>query len=65
MSDKKNVPNPNGRKGCEEHQNLIQKIFNSIIKKGLIAIFEYFIEVENGEKKSRFIDVAAIDTETD
>ncbi len=61
MSEKK-VPNPNGKKGGEKHQNLQAKVGEEVEQKGLERIFEHFIKLFNG--KRRFIDVAGLDKVT-
>lgn len=57
--DNKKIPNPYGKKGCIEHQDLQKEVGKQIEKKGLNAIFEYFVRLITG--KARFIDVAGID----
>jgi len=45
-------------KGCEAHRNLIERIFNSILKRGLGAKTEKRIILANGD--SRYVDVAGL-----
>jgi len=59
MSEKKKVPNPNGRKGGDEHQSVIGKIIKSIFDRGLGFRTEAPVKLKNGSK--RYADVAALD----
>jgi len=56
----KKVPNPNGKKGCKEHQDEISKIAGEIESRGLIAVFEYLFEIVKGKKRKRYADVVAL-----
>jgi len=55
----KRIPNPNGRKGCLEHQNRIKKIMQRLASFGLIPDDEHRIDLANGDK--RYADVVGID----
>lgn len=55
---KRKPTNPNGRKGCKEHQDLIQKIKNYLEKKGLIPDTENEVIIDNDKK--RYMDVAGL-----
>jgi len=55
----KKIPNPNGRKGCTEHQNLIEQIVNSILALGKNFRKERGFNVGNGDK--RYADVVSLD----
>ncbi len=58
--------NPNGRKGCEEHQKMIDDIYNNGKKGGGEAKKEVNVSTKGGEKNSRSVDVAVTkDGETD
>jgi len=57
----KKIPNPNGKKGNKDHQDLIENIFQKLLKKFRRANKEYEVELPNGKK--RFVDVAALDEE--
>jgi hypothetical protein len=59
MAEKKNTPNPDGRKGSTEHQNKIDQIANQKNKLGYTFVKEYFIRLVNGDK--RFADLAVFD----
>lgn len=65
MEEKKKVPNPWGRKGCPEHQSLIKQIAKMIAKRGFLADTEHKVEKNNGAKKDRYADIAAIDKKTE
>jgi len=54
----KKIPNPNGRKGCDAHQDLIQKIASEMGKNGLDPDTEHEIKLDSGKK--RYIDVAGL-----
>ncbi len=56
MSEQKKIPNPDGRKGCEAHRNLIEKIVDYLTKKGFRPSREHRIKLNNGN--SRYVDVA-------
>ncbi|MCB1179423.1 MAG: hypothetical protein KDK36_17710 [Leptospiraceae bacterium] len=60
MQDNK-VPNPNGRKGGEKHQNKVKEVVVQVEKKGLLASLEHFLKLVTGKRK--FIDVAGLDSE--
>jgi len=57
MSNTKKVPNPNGRKGGEKHQNLVQKIVDILEKRFKRVRKE--TRIETSEDTSRYADVAA------
>ena len=54
-----NACNPNGRKGCQAHQDKIQEIFDELVKNtdGLDAVKEFYVQTHNGLKRGRFVDV--------
>jgi hypothetical protein len=56
----KKVPNPNGRKGGQGHQDKTNEVAEDIEKRGFIPSFEHYVEVINGIK-NRFVDVAALE----
>jgi len=60
----KNVPNPHGKKGGPAHQAGIEDVKNDIESRGLEPVDELRVKTPNGEKSSRFIDVAAKDPAT-
>ncbi len=57
----KKIPNPNGKKGNEDHQNFIIELFIKLSKKYKLADTEVSINIDN--KKKRFVDVAGLDEE--
>jgi len=59
MSEKKRVPNPDGRKGGKKHRDLITLILDKISKKGKKTATEYKIDLPNGTK--RYADAVGID----
>jgi len=63
MSEKRNIPNPHGRKGGKAHQDLIKKIEKEIDDQDLFSDTEN--EVIINSNKKRFADIAAIDISGD
>ena len=59
--EKKKVPNPNGKKGGKEHQDLIAEVSEDIDKRGYTPDPEHLIPLTNKKKKCRYVDVAALD----
>jgi len=59
MSQEGNVRSPNGRRGGEKHQALVEKIVKFLLSLGFKVLTEKAVDIENGKK--RFADVAAID----
>ena len=61
-AETKSVPNPDGRKGCQEHQNAInEQVKRMEESKEYVDIKrEYRIGTEGGYKNSRSVDVAGI-----
>ncbi len=57
----KKIPNPDGRKGGEKHQNLIKKIVKYLQDRGFITKTEAYVKIENG--RGRFLDILAMDIE--
>jgi hypothetical protein len=57
MSEKK-IPNPYGKKGGLEHQELIEEIYEDIEKRGFSPFKEFFLRLFRLNKK-RFVDVVA------
>jgi len=64
VSKRKKAPNPYGKKGGPEHQKGVSDTIEDVESRGLIAETELKIETPNGEKKSRFVDVAGRNPET-
>jgi len=63
MTDKKTVPNPNGKKGGKKHQLKIEEIEKDILNRDYIAARERAHKKE-GTNKKRYSDIVAIDSET-
>jgi len=59
MSEQKKIPNPDGRKGCEAHRNLIITIEKEVKDKDLEARKEFAVKIN--EAKKRYLDVAGLD----
>jgi len=57
----KKIPNPNGKKGNKDHQDLIDKLYEKLKDLFGNPRKEFKIKLPNGKK--RYIDVAAIDEE--
>ena len=57
---KKKVPNPWGKKGCPEHQQVINEIVEEIGDRDMDAARESIVKTPNGKKRMRFSDVAAV-----
>jgi len=57
----KKVPNPNGKKGNEDHQNLVKILIKKLSSNFIKVKTEYAIKLPNGKK--RFVDVAGLDEE--
>ncbi len=62
MPEKK-VPNPNGKKGGEKHQQKVKEVFADVRKRGFKAKLEHFLKLISGQ--GRFMDVAEIDNGTE
>jgi hypothetical protein len=60
---KKAVPNPNGRKGGEEHQGKVGEVKADIESRGLDAKTEQRVDTRGGTKDTRFVDVAGKDAD--
>ncbi|MFN8256037.1 MAG: hypothetical protein U0W24_10140 [Bacteroidales bacterium] len=54
--------NPNGKKGCPEHQQKILEIGKGIEKKGLIVLYEYLFKSRSSNTKKRYADVVGMDS---
>lgn len=52
-------PNPNGRKGCQAHQDKIEEIKQDLIGRGYEVKTEKYVPTPGGYKNSRFIDIYA------
>lgn len=57
----KKVPNPNGRKGGDKHQNKVKQVEESLKDEDLLPDLEHRIFTPNGKKTKRFVDVAGLD----
>jgi len=55
----KKIPNPNGKKGNKDHQNLINEIIEYLFEKYGKSKSEKLIYLPNGKK--RFVDAAGLD----
>ena len=61
----KKVPNPNGKKGGEAHQNTMKEVENDLKTEGFDKIDnEVMVKTPDGEKSKRFIDVQGTNTKT-
>lgn len=59
------VPNPNGKKGGQLHQDKVKEVMESLDKEGFKVIeTEVRIETPSGSKKARYIDVRGINKAT-
>ena len=60
-----NCSNPNGRKGCKEHQEKINEIEKQLKTEypGYDIRTEIYVKTPGGYKKSRYIDVGVVDDE--
>lgn len=61
------MANPNGKKGSEEHANMVKELMEQIHEtideqtgKTVIAKTEYPIATPKGKKKERFLDIAGV-----
>jgi hypothetical protein len=59
MSIFKKIPNPFGKKGCEEHQEKVEEVADEVETRDLKVVKEKNIDLSTG--KRRYIDVAGID----
>ena len=57
--------NPYGRLGGPKHRAEVDKISQEIIAKGLQPKTEYQVETPEGVKSCRFLDVVALDLQTE
>lgn len=57
-------PNPNGRKGGEEHQAKAKEVEQEVEARGLRPETEHMVETPKGSKSKRFVDVVGIDKKT-
>jgi len=55
------IPNPDGKKGSQSHQDKIDEIAKSIFLRGYVAVREKLFRLINGKKSKRFADVVAVD----
>ncbi len=55
----KKIPNPNGRRGNEDHYTLIDKILHVLEKFGLNSKAEFGIKIDDNKK--RFADAVGLD----
>jgi len=55
----KKIPNPNGKKGCKEHQDKIKEESDRIDAEGYLPDFEKKIPITDSKK--RFADLVALD----
>ena len=61
----KKVPNPNGKKGGEAHQNTMKEVESDLKAEGFDKIDnEVMVKTPDGEKSKRFIDVQGTNTKT-
>ena len=60
----KKIPNPNGKKGGEKHQQTTQNVVDDIEARGLISETELKIDTPDGDKNYRFVDAVARDPNT-
>jgi len=58
MKNNKKVRNPFGKKGKEDHQNLIRIIFNELLSRYKKVVKEDRINLKNGKK--RFSDMSSV-----
>ena len=61
---KKKVPNPNGKKGGEAHQNKTDEVEKKIIQRKLNPVREIYKRKTDKNGKSRYIDIGAEDKKT-
>jgi hypothetical protein len=54
-------PNPYGKRGGPEHQAKIEEIKADLKSRRYKPVGEYQIDVQDGKKKKRYVDVVAID----
>jgi RHS repeat-associated protein len=60
----KKVPNPNGKKGGEAHQNTVKEVEKEMKSKGMNVKREVEIKTPGGNKEKRFVDVEGRDPKT-
>jgi hypothetical protein len=58
------VPNPYGKLGGPAHQAKVEQVIADIKARGLHPEREFRVETINGQKEVRFMDVVAIDPQT-
>jgi uncharacterized protein YgfB (UPF0149 family) len=56
----KKIPNPNGKKGSEGHQNKVKEVIARFDPTLYTTAREYLVRTPDGKKKKRFVDVAAL-----
>lgn len=57
------IPNPYGRKGGPEHQQVVEEVVEDIENRGMSPIKEFFVKLL-GLGRKRFIDIVAVEGET-
>ena len=54
----KKTPNPNGKKGGEQHQEKVQEIVDDLLENDFTTQKEFYVKTPIGKKRGRFVDVA-------
>ncbi len=62
--DDRSVPNPNGKKGGEAHQNKVNEAEKKMQEKGMETKREVEVKTPGGTKEKRYIDVEGKDPKT-